>query len=402
MSEPLSLLVLGASLYQLPAIRAARAAGFIVLTLDNIPDNPGHLEADISFDISTTAREEVLAVARDEDVAGVVAVATDVAVPTAAFVAETLHLPGVPLSSAEIVCHKSQFRDFLRKEGLPTPDAAVLAPEQTEPPFVLPEEAGSQTWIIKPDASSGSKGTRMIQTKGAFARALPEARTFSLNDKVVLEAFIEGRQGTVEGVLQDGALAFSLILDRQTARPPFVVTTGHHVPTHFHADEQTQILAAITDVLGRLKITQGPFDCDFVFGDDGKVYLLEISPRVGGNAIADLLQAACSFDIVEVAVKMACGEPVELPQEPVVTPSAVLLLGVEQEGSLSFDKEEAEALKALPWVRSFSMDKQWGEPVQPFINGRHRVGMCLLQADDRDTLEQRVQAFKSRLKLTTT
>ena len=95
--------------------------GHRVITLDNRPENPGHREADKSYNIDTTDLDAVLEVARREHIGGVIAACTDVAVPTAAFVARELHLVGPPLDSARIVCSKIRFREFLGKHDFPVP-----------------------------------------------------------------------------------------------------------------------------------------------------------------------------------------------------------------------------------------------------------------------------------------
>src|SRR5262245_43793251 len=116
-----TLLVLAASTYQLDAIHAAKRAGYRVLTTDNLPTNPGHTIADRSYAADTTDREAVLAIAWAEHIDGIIAPATDVAVPTAAYVADQLGLPGPPLPAAETLTEKLRFRAFLQESGLPCP-----------------------------------------------------------------------------------------------------------------------------------------------------------------------------------------------------------------------------------------------------------------------------------------
>jgi biotin carboxylase len=237
----------------------------------------------------------------------------------------------------------------------------------------------------------------MIASAAEYVAALPEARSFSLNGKVVLEQFILGHQGTLEGVLLDGELVFSLLLDRQTVAPPFVVTAGHQVPTCLSEASQGRVLSRVQDVMARLGIHTGPFDCDFVVAEDGEVYLLEISPRVGGNAISDLLKTACSFDIVDVAVRLACGERPSLPDHFGIQPTAIVLLGTDQAGELQYEATEVPAIQALSWVRALSLDREPGERVEPFVNGRNRVGMALLVASTREELCERVEWVRERL-----
>jgi formate-dependent phosphoribosylglycinamide formyltransferase (GAR transformylase) len=113
-------MILGGSRYQLEVIDAARKLGLRVVTVDNVPTNPGHALADRTYFVDTTAEAEVLMVAEREHVSAVIAACTDVAVPTAAFIAERSGLPGVPADAARVLTGKLEFRYFQRKSALAT------------------------------------------------------------------------------------------------------------------------------------------------------------------------------------------------------------------------------------------------------------------------------------------
>ena len=389
-----TLLVLAASRYQLDTIRTAKRLGYRVVTTDNVPDNPGYALADRAYGADTTDIDAVLGIARTEKVDGVIAPCTDVAVVTAAHVARELGLPGVSVEAARIVTDKLAFRQFLEEQRLPRPGFMKIPALSEVPADFDPGECR----IIKPDRSSGSKGIFIVRTPGELAARLPESRSFSPTGTVVVEEFLEGHQGTCEGVLAGGRIAFHVILDRQTAPAPFVTTIGHYLPTVLSEQAQRLLLQRLEDVWSRLGVTDGPFDCDFVWAKD-EIFLIEITPRLGGNSISQLLRLATGFDLVEYAVRHACGEPFELPATPEIRPVAVVLLGVWRTGKLHYDVAAAAKLQEEPWVCSLTFDVELGAPVQPFINGRHRIGEAYVTAADRSSLEQHVRTLKDRLNL---
>ena len=88
------LLLLGGSAQQMIAIETAKRLGYFTVLCDFLPDNPGQHIADKFFLVSTTDKEAVLEVAKQEGVCGVLAYASDPAAPTAAYVAEKMGLPG--------------------------------------------------------------------------------------------------------------------------------------------------------------------------------------------------------------------------------------------------------------------------------------------------------------------
>jgi len=388
-----TLLVLAASIYQLPTIITAKRLGYRVITTDNVPHNPGHAIADKCYYVDTTKKKEVLKIAMRENISGVISPCTDISVPTAAFISEKLGIKGIPFQSANIFCDKVAFAGFLKKNAFSSPASFSI-----DDHFAPPGNLFNKPWILKPDRSSGSKGIFVINSFDEYRQRLPETLGFSPNHRGILQEFISGFQGTCEGILSNGELANVFFLDRQTADLPYVVTTGHHMPTMLSSSVQNKIAATIKKMCSIFKIVEGPFDCDFVAADD-EVYILEITARMGGNSIATLLKKSAKFDLIEYSIKQAIGEPVVLPKKVSLQPTAVILLGVSEEGRLEYNREQAEKLKKESWVDSLEWDVEFGQNVLPFINGRYRVGQVFIRGKDRADVDTKVKEFKRRLGL---
>ena len=318
MSDP-ALLVLGASLYQMPVIHRAKARGIRVVTTDNVPSNPGHAVADVAYSTDTTDPHGVLEIARRERITGVIAACTDVAVPTAAFVASSLGLRGPSPRAAEVLCDKARFRAWQAECGLPTPPCVTLA--SSEPPRAPTPEG---PWVLKPARSSGSKGIFIVRSLEELAERLPE--TLAFGPSALVEGFVPGVQLTCEGLLRDGAIVAVWLTRRETAPAPWVATWGHTLPSGLDANAESAVVAAVLDVMRRLDVHDGPFDADVVW-DGEKCTILEATPRLGGNSLSRLIETASGFDLVDEAVRCACGEDFGLRAPDPARPAAVVLLG---------------------------------------------------------------------------
>jgi biotin carboxylase len=391
------LLVLAASTYQLDAIQMARELGMEVITTDNVQSNPGHRLADRCYSIDTTDRAGVLELARRERVDGVIAPATDVALETAAYVAAALKLPGPSVESARILTSKLEFRQFLTRGGLPCPRFIAVTSLKAAPDQ---RDLGSNPWVVKPNRASGAKGVFIIDYRMAVEKYLREATAFSIDGQAIIEQWLDGTQHTCEGFLAGGDLAFVMVTDRKTTQRPYAATAGHFVPTRLEPRTQIELLSQLRTIFSTLEVRDGPFDCDFVSTPSG-VYLLEATPRLGGNCLSSLVKTSCGFDIVEAAVRYACGEMPSLPISPAQRSAAVLILGVAAEGQLWFDVDQAAMLKEEDWICRLLLDKPFGAHVRPFINGRERVGEALLTGRDRNDLDCRALEVERRLNLTT-
>jgi len=388
-----TLLVLAASRYQLRTIQTAKRLGYRVITTDNVPTNPGHALADQAYATDTTDLEGVLSIARREHIDGIVAPCTDVAVPTAAYVAEKLRLRGPPYESSLILCNKGRFRSFLAQHGIPAPqtrEICISAGTSTQ-------SLQGGTWIMKPALSSGAKGVFIVTSIADIEAHIATTLACSSDGQGVLERFIDGFQGTCEGILQHGRITHAFFLDRQTVAPPYAATSGHHVPTLLDTRTQAELLDRLNQLWGLLGVSDGPFDCDYVVAED-QVYVLEMTPRLGGNSISTLLHAASGgFDLVEFAVRYACGEGVSLPAPIQLAPTALVILGATSAGKLAYNIQERQALEREPWVLSISFDLEPGAPIESFINGRHRVGEALVRGTDREDLDMHACDLRRRL-----
>jgi biotin carboxylase len=386
-------LVLGASLYQLDTIIKAKNLGYEVITTDNVPENPGHKFADKSYNISTTQIQEVLDIACNEKINGVIAACTDVALPAASYISRELGLAGPPLEAVEIVTSKLAFRIFLKKNGFLTPDFFVIESKDDFKGLLKGDK-----WVIKPDKSSGSKGVYVISDEIELEAKINDSFKFSLSDKCVLERFIDGFQGTCEGILKNGEIVMSLFTDRLTAPLPYTATWGHYVPTKLSKSQQDAVISRLNKIWHHLKVFNGPFDSDFVIENE-EIYIIELAPRMGGNSLTKLLKNSIDFDIIEYSLRYVCGEEIKLNYNNRIKPVAVVLLGVLNEGKLNFRIEELNLLKKEDWVLSLSVDYPIGSHIKPFINGRNRIGETVIVGTSRQDIQSKANELLDRLQI---
>ncbi len=393
-SEPARLLILAASEYQLPVIEQARQMGYYIVTIDNVPTNPGHALANQHYIVSTTDQEAILSIARRERIDGILAACTDVAVPTAAYVGRQLNLPAPAEECARVLCDKINFRRFLHEHDLPVPafhsieTAAEVIPLLTE----------GCSYLIKPAQASGSKGIIIIRSDTFTDQLFTEAQQQSIDGRVLVEEMLPGKQGTAEGFMTGGKLSAFFVFDRTTAPAPHVATWGHTIPATLSAQAEVDLKRQLLICFQRLNYTDGPFDCDFVSRSNG-VALIEVTPRMGGNSITRFLQYAYDFPIARYSVLQAVGEQVKFDEPVLHQPTAVVILGVMERGQLEYDTTEYEKLTAEPWLRYLQLDRQIGDTVAPFINGRYRVGEAILTGATPDQLRQNISRFTQRLAL---
>lgn len=389
-----TLMVLGASLYQLPFISAAKAMGWRVLSVDHTPTNPGHALSDESVIISTTDHDKIFAEAQRHKIDGITSPCTDIAVYSAAYVAQSLGLPGATTRAASLVTDRIAFRQHMLGVRQPQPDFLEMHSPIVAEEFLERHTAG----IIKPNRSSGSRGVRILQKGDDIDEQFRKAADHSLDGRVILEEVVEGTQHTCEGLWQDGELVYAIITDRETVPHPETATLGHKVPTTLGQLQQEKIKDSISALLTSLDIQSTPFDCDLVAHPESAV-ILEISPRAGGNSLAKLISYASGIDFAQAVVRMACGLDIARLDPKPLTPTAVRILGLPQGGTLHYDKEIISFAASKPWVRSLILDCAPGSRIEPFTNGRNRFGEAVLSGCDRSDLDKNWRELLPQLRL---
>jgi hypothetical protein len=150
---------------------------------------------------------------------------------------------------------------------------------------------------------------------------------------------------------------------------------------------------------GRRRDRGRPFDCDFVVSGD-RIVLIEMTPRIGGNSLSKLFQAALNYDWMAYAVTHACSDAPPGWELYPPNPMILTILGTDRSGRLTWDEHEASALRAEPWVQHLILDLPQGANVEQFINGRHRVGEALINGADCDEVDGRLAELNRRLALT--
>jgi len=302
-------LFLGGAPTQIPPIKYALEQGHHVITLDYLPDNPGHKLAHQYYNISTTDKEAVLELARVEKIDGIVAYASDPAAPTAAYVAEKMGLPGNPYESVEILARKDLFRDFLAKHNFNVPRSKAFYNEDEAKLWL--DEIGVPAFV-KPVDSSGSKGVTHLQNAEEFSAAFEHALKFSREKKVVVEETIirQGYQVAGDGFVLDGELVFRCWADEHFDKLcNGLVPIGQTFPTSHNEDLLNEAHRETQRLLTLLGMKTGALNFDFVFSEDGKFYFLELGPRNGGCLIPEVIRYATGVDLIKYTVDAALGLP---------------------------------------------------------------------------------------------
>lgn len=305
------LMLLGGIRYLLPAIEAAHKHGIHVITVDYLPDNIAHRYSDEYHNVSILDKEAVLKLAQELKIGGILSYAVDPGVVAAAYVAEQMGLPFTcSYEAASILQDKSRFRQFLTEHGFNVPKARG---------YNNPDEALKDVdyfnWpvIVKPVDSAGSKGVSRVDAPKDLAQAISVALDASHNGHFIIEDFLEldGYQSSADCFSVDGKLVYAdysdQLFDKDAANP---YTPALEIwPSTMKQEHQDYLTSELQRLLTLLNCGTGLYNVESRISKNGKPYIMEVSPRAGGNRIAELQRIGTGIDLIEAEVLKAVGEP---------------------------------------------------------------------------------------------
>ena len=119
-------------------------------------------------------------------------------------------------------------------------------------------------------------------------------------------------------------------------------------------------------------------------GRDGKAYIMEVSPRGGGNRLAEVLRYAAGVDLITNAVRAAVGdEVIDVEQKQYNGCWAEIILHSDKDGifkSLRIDPAlRTNVIEIDLWVND-------GDPVSAFNGANDAIGTLIMQFDTQDDL----------------
>lgn len=392
-------MLLGGIHYLLPVIKAAHEQGYYVITADYLPDNVAHKYSDEYVNVSIVDKDAVLKVAQEKEIDGIISFGVDPGVVTAAYVQEQMGLPSMgPYDSVCILQNKDLFRNFLADNGFNTPFSRGFANKQSAiADCLMLIDKGEWTLpiIVKPTDSAGSKGVTKVSRIEDLEIAIDKAFAKSIGGHIIIEKFLEkvGCSSDTDSFLLDGKFVFMSFnaqrFDADAANP--YTPCAYTWPSTFPEAESylRDELQRLVDLLG---MRTSIFNIETRISDDGKPYIMECTPRGGGNRLSEMLRYATGKDLITAQVRAAVGDSVEearlVPDKEMYHGNwAEIILHAEKDGIYD-GIEIAETLSAKVvekdlWVKP-------GDKVAAFNGANNAIGTLVLKFDTKEQMEYAV------------
>jgi biotin carboxylase len=385
-------LVLGASKWQIPLIRAAQSLGLEVIATDRDPNAIGFKTADFAEIADILDINANIEIACKYGIDAVMTDQTDYAMNVVAAVAQELYLPGPSTQVARNCTNKRLMRELTSKTGVLNPPYSVVSSltEAVEAAVKI-----GFPLVIKPTDNQGSRGVFKITNFDDLVLLFDESIGYSREGLALVEGFMTGTEVTVEGFVADGILNVLAISAKKHSPPPRIIAMNLEFPPSFPARVIDSIRKTACDTAQALGMTNGPFHGEFIVNQKGS-HLVEAAHRGGGSGTSShIVPAISGVNILDKLVRVSLGHKVTI--KPSKNNACILQF-------LEFQPGPVQNIKGLPEARRingvvlFEINYGPGEVIPEITDDSKRHGAVIVTAR---TIEEAKEILRKSMSLIT-
>lgn len=304
-------LIIGAGFLQDFVIVKAKQMGYEVHTVDADPNAVGFQHADHYGVVNIVDEKACLEYARENKIDGVLTAATDYGVLTASYIAREMGLPGLKYEVAQVIKNKYQVRKCLFENHVDDTEQAYEVHRNTS----IKELANKIVYpvMVKPCDGSGSRGASRVDKAAYLQEACKYAMDGSITDRAEIETFIIGKEYGAETLVANGEINVLGIMQKWMTNPPYYAELGHSIPTDLKKEVEDKAIKCVKNAIKALGVNFGSVNMDMLITEDGKVYIIDIGARMGGNMIGPcIIPYGKGIDYMAAMIQNAVGDPVDL------------------------------------------------------------------------------------------
>lgn len=219
----------------------------------------------------------------------------DYDVEKATYLRENLRISGMGQTTGRYFRDKLAMRMRAKSCGIPIPAFCSLFNDHDINTFA---ETVSPPWVLKPRSEASSLGIIKVFDKEALWIHINEMGNNRF--KYLLEQFKPGDVYHCDSLVLDKNILFSLT-SKYLATPMEISQGGgvfrsSNIP--YDSEDDTEIKKVNEQVLKSFGLKNGAAHTEFIkCKEDGQLYFLETSSRVGGAHIADMVEAASNINL---------------------------------------------------------------------------------------------------------
>ena len=167
--------------------------------------------------------------------------------------------------------------------------------------------------MVKPCDGSGSRGASRVDREEELKAACEYAMAGSITHRAEIETFITGREYGAESLVVNGEVHVLGVMQKWMTNPPYYAELGHAIPNDLKPEVDSKVRECVKNAIKALGVNFGSVNMDMLITEDGKVYIIDIGARMGGNMIGPcIIPYGTGVDYMAAMLQNAVGDEVDL------------------------------------------------------------------------------------------
>lgn len=388
------LLIIGASILQVPAIKKAKELGHYVAVADFNPNAVGIPYVDEFYNASTIDVEAICKVAEEFNPDGIMTLATDMPMRSIAAATSRLGLPGISMETAIKSTDKGEMIKAFKEHGVESPWFYIIE-DEAQLQKAMPQIA--YPCILKPTDNAGSRGVTLVNSETELQESYQYSVSQSRGGCVILEEYMTGPEVSVEVMVVDGEPHVLQVTDKLTTGAPYFVEMGHNQPSMLPTEDVERIKDLACRAVKSVGINCGPSHVEIKLTPTGPK-MVELGARMGGDCITThLVPLSTGIDMIKATIDVSLG------MSPNVTPtqhkgSAIRFFDAPC-GKISAI-EGVEEAQTVEGVQEIVFTKNVGDEVTEIHSSLDRCGFVISQCDNVTEAIEACEKSKRIIRLT--
>lgn len=267
----------------------------------------------------------------------------DYDVEKATFLRENLRIPGMGQTTGRYFRDKLAMRIRAKDAGVLVPAFSALFNDKEINHFA---DTIAAPWVLKPRSEASANGIIKVHDKENLWKHIHELGENRI--RYLVEQFKPGDVYHADGLNLEGK-TLSCTVSKYLATPMEISQGGgifRSANIEYNSDDDKAIQKANAQVMKAFGMKSGATHTEFIKNrEDGKMYFLETSSRVGGAHLAEMVEAATGINLwaewAKIENALARGQKYQLPKKRKEYAGIVLTLSKFEKPDLSsFDDAE--------------------------------------------------------------
>jgi biotin carboxylase len=320
---------------------------------------------------------------------------TEAALHPASLAAQAVGARSNPSDAVAATIDKSAMRTLLTEKGLDATAYQVCEEPAELARFAARCPSGT---IVKPLDGAGSAGIALVRHSSEISAAWDWCAAAAAGGPVLAEEYLTGREFSAETMTAAGEHRLLAVTAKHTTGPPHFIETGHDLPAPLTDQETDAVRLAVFSALDAVGHTWGPGHTEVIM-DGGRLSIVEINTRVGGDCIWEMVELATGIDLVAASVGALAFA--DLPSASGGRNGAASVRFLTPPAGCVRSVSGIDSALSVPGVIRIGDLPGEGQVIQPLVSSLQRAGYVLATGRDVESCARSADQAAGRIVIRT-